>query len=148
VPKSAKGKARASVNKTHATAASVADHLAAIADEAQREDCKALVTLMKEITGHRPKMWGPTIVGFGQYHYVYESGREGDAPVAGFAARGREIVIYLVASSPRQAGLLARLGKHRRGKSCLYIRRLADVDFAIVEALVRDSIDEVRQRYG
>jgi hypothetical protein len=135
-------------NKTRTTDASVADHIAAIADEAQRQDCKTLVGLMKKITGHRPKMWGPTIVGFGSYHYRYESGREGDAPLAGFAARGREIVIYLVASSPRQPRLLAELGKHRRGKSCLYIRRLADVDVAIVEALVRDSVDEVRLRYG
>ena len=135
-------------NKTRATDASVADHIAAIADEAQRRDCKTLVSLMKKVTGHRPKMFGPTIVGFGSYHYRYESGREGDAPVAAFAARGREIVVYLVASGPRQAGLLAQLGRHRHGKACLYIRRLAEVDVAIVEALVKDSVDEVRRRYG
>jgi hypothetical protein len=135
-------------NKTQATTASVADHIAAIADEAQRKDCKTLVSLMKKLTGKQPKLWGPTIVGFGSYHYRYESGREGDAPLAGFAARGREIVIYLLAGSKAQEGLFAKLGKHRRTKSCLYIRRLADVNLTIVEALVRDSIDELRRRYG
>ena len=93
-------------------------------------------------------MWGPTIVGFGSYHYKYESGREGEACLTGFAARGKELVVYLVASGPEQEALLARLGKHRMGKACLYIRRLADIDTAILEQLVRDSVAELKRRYA
>lgn len=135
-------------NKTRATEVSVADHLAAIPDDAQREDCNALVRLFTAITRHKPKMWGPTIVGFGSYHYRYDSGREGDSSLTGFAARRNEIAIYLMAEGAQQKSLLARLGKHRMGKACLSIRRLADVDVAVLERLVTDSVAEVRRRYG
>ena len=135
-------------NKTTATAASVDGYIAAITSDEQREDCQTLIKLLRKITRMEPKMWGPTIVGFGSYHYKYESGREGEACLTGFAARGKELVVYLVASGPEQEALLARLGKHRMGKACLYIRRLADIDTAILEQLVRDSVAELKRRYA
>ena len=102
---------------------------------------------MKRATGAEPKMWGPSIVGFGSYHYVYESGREGDAPIVGFAPRGREMTLYVLADFARRDALLAKLGKHRTGKSCLYIRRLADVDLAVLEKLVAASVADRKKRY-
>lgn len=135
-------------NKTKATDASVAAHLAAITNEAQRADCQTLLDLMGRITQAEPKMWGPTIVGFGSYHYKYASGREGDSPLAAFAARGREVVVYVDVESEEQARLLAQLGKHRMGKVCLYIRRLSDVNMDVLEKLVEGSIAEVRRQYG
>lgn len=135
-------------NKTKATAASVAKHIAAIENESIRNDCAALVKLMSKWTGEKPQMWGPSIVGFGSYHYKYESGREGDSCASGFAARKNEMVVYLVADGAGQDELLARLGKHKMGKACLYVRRLADIDLAVLEKLVKGSLAEVRRRYG
>jgi hypothetical protein len=135
-------------NKTKATDASVERHLAAIENEAVRADCQALAALMTRWTREAPKMWGPTIVGFGSYHYRYESGREGDACATGFAARKNEIAIYLMAEGTGQDALLARLGKHRMGKACLYIRRLSDIDTSVLEKLVKGSLTELRRRYG
>jgi len=93
-------------------------------------------------------MWGPSIVGFGSYHYQYESGREGDACATGFAARKNEMAIYLVAAGADQHALLDQLGRHRMGKSCLYVRRLSDVDIRVLEKLVKGSLVELRRRYG
>ena len=93
-------------------------------------------------------MWGPSIVGFGSYRYTYESGRTGEMPLAAFAIRGRELVVYLYAEGDKQKSLLSRLGKHKRCGSCLYFKRLADLDKAVLEQLVTDSIAEVRRRYG
>jgi hypothetical protein len=103
---------------------------------------------MSRITKTKPKMWGPSIVGFGSYHYRYESGREGEAALAGFAARRNETVVYLVASGPGQDALLSRLGRHKMGKSCLYIRRLSDVDPQVLEQLVAGSVAEIKRRYA
>lgn len=135
-------------NKTKATDASVERHLAAIENEAVRADCQALATLMTRWTREAPKMWGPTIVGFGSYHYRYDSGREGDACATGFAARKNEIAVYLMAEGAGQDALLARLGKHRMGKACLTIRRLSDIDTSVLEKLVKGSLTELRRRYG
>lgn len=135
-------------NKTKATEVSVDAHLAAIADPQRRADCEVLRQLLQAITGEKAKMWGPTIVGFGSYHYRYESGREGDMCIVGFAARGRETVIYIDADTASQQALLGKLGKHRIGKSCLYLRRLDEVDRDVLEALIRGSIAETRRRYG
>ncbi|MCK6561010.1 DUF1801 domain-containing protein [candidate division KSB1 bacterium] len=135
------------MNKTKATEASVEAHIAAIANAEQRKDCESLVILLRRITKQEPKMWGPTIVGFGMYHYQYESGREGDSCLTGFAARGKEVVVYLTASSPEQQALLARLGKHRMGKACLYFRRLSEIDISILEKLVKNSLAEIKRRY-
>lgn len=137
-----------SQNKTTATDARVKAHIAVIADETRRKECEALIALMGGITGESPRLWGPSIVGFGMYHYRYESGREGDWCVTGFAARKNDLVVYLIAEGPQQAALLARLGKYRMGKSCLYLKRLADVDMAVLGQLVEDSVAEVRRRYG
>lgn len=135
-------------NKTKATDASVDAHLASVGSDAVRSDCQALLKLMTKWTREQPKMWGPSIVGFGSYHYKYESGREGDSCATGFAARKSEIAIYLVAEGTHQKELLARLGRHRMGRSCLYIRRLSEVDAAVLEHLVKGSLAELRRRHG
>ncbi|MBJ6985625.1 DUF1801 domain-containing protein [Luteimonas sp. MC1750] len=138
-------------NRTRPTDASVVQYLDANATRTgQRADAEAMMALMARITGEPATLWGPSIVGFGRYRYTYASGRSGEAPLAGFAVRGRDLVVYLDCEDEGEAqqALLARLGRHRMGKSCLYIRQLADVDLAVLEALVHDSIAQVRQRYG
>jgi Domain of unknown function (DU1801) len=135
------------VNKTVPTTVDPEQHIAALVNSEQRGDCQTLVAVLRELTGQPPVMWGPTIVGFGAYHYQYASGREGDACLVGIAARGRDIVIYLSASGPQQGDLLERLGKHRMTRSCLYVRRLADIDIDVLRALVCDSINEIKRRY-
>ena len=133
---------------TKATDANVEAHLAAISDPSRRADCVAIAELMHRITGEPPKMWGPTIVGFGSYYYQYESGHKGNSCLTGFASRRGEIVIYLVASGLGQEQLLAQLGKHKMGKACLYIRRLSDVNAKILEKLIVSAVAEIRRRYG
>ena len=133
-------------NKTRATKLSVAAFIDALADETRRADAKALVKLMQNATGEKPKMWGPTIIGFGSYHYTYESGREGDMPLAGFSPRKAATVIYGTAGFNDTEALLAKLGKHTSGKGCLYIKKLADVDRKVLEALVVKSVAAKRAR--
>jgi len=135
-------------NKTQPTDARVEDYLSAIEDETRRIDCEALVRLMSRVTKQAPRIWGGNIVGFGSYHYKYESGREGDAALTGFSSRKGDISVYLAASGTDQEQLLARLGKHKMGKACLYIRRLSDVDSMVLEQLVAASVAEVQRRYG
>lgn len=135
-------------NKTRATTASVADHLAAIEDEGRRQDCQLLAQLMTRVTGQPPVLWGPSIVGFGSYHYRYESGREGDSCLTGFASRKGDISVYLLAGFPGRDVLLARLGRHKMAKACLYVRRLSDIDLQVLEQLVVGSVAEVKRRYG
>ena len=133
--------------KTRPTGASVEQYIAARGSEQQQADCAALIALLARVTGERPFMWGPSIVGFGSYRYTYESGHSGDAPLAGFAIRGRELVLYLIPADD-QAALLSRLGPHKMGKSCLYFKRLADLDRSVLETLIAGSVAEVRRRYG
>ena len=135
-------------NKTKPTDASVADYIASRADAQQRADCRELMAMLGRVTGQTPRMWGPSIVGYGSYRYTYESGRTGEAPMAGFAIRGRELVVYLSADSEERRALLSRLGKHRMGKVCLYFKRLADLDASVLEQLVAGSVEDVRRRYG
>ena len=135
-------------NKTKPTDASVEDYIASRANAQQRTDCRELMVLFKKVTRHSPRVWGPSIVGYGSYRYTYESGRTGEAPLAGFAIRGRELVVYLVAEGEEQRSLLSKLGKHKMGKSCLSVRRLSDVDLGVLEALVVDSVRDARQRWG
>jgi Domain of unknown function (DU1801) len=116
--------------KTQATAASVDEYLASHASPDQLADCQVLMAMLGRVTGEAPRMWGPSIVGYGRYAY-----------------RGRDLVVYLVAESPRQEALLARLGKHKFGKACLYLKRLADVDLAVLESLVTEAVAEVRRRH-
>ena len=133
--------------KTKPTKVSVARHIAAIANEEQRKDAKRLVVLMRKATRQKPKMWGPSIVGFGSYHYKYASGHEADSALAGFAARGRELVVYIAESVEGRDVLLAKLGEHRTGKVCVYIRRLANVDLKVLEKLITRSIADTKRRY-
>lgn len=134
-------------NKTGPTEIDPRAHVAALDHPGRRADAEKLIEMMARLTGEKPRMWGPTIVGFGRYHYRYDSGREGEAPVAGFAPRKAETVVYLVGEIPDQAVLLARLGKHRTGKACLYIKRLEDVDIAVLEELIVKSIAAIRAKY-
>jgi len=134
--------------KTKPTTVNVDEFLAAAVDnDEQRADCLAIAKLMKKITKANATMWGPTIVGFGKYHYKYASGHEGDSCIAAFAPRGKEIVLYISAEMPTRAGLLAKLGKHRSGKSCVYIKKLADLDLKVLEEMIRDSVADTKQRY-
>ena len=135
-------------NKTKPTKLSAAAYIAALPDQTQRADAKALVKLMKSVTGEQPKMWGPSIIGFGSYHYKYESGREGDMPVIGFAPRGGTTVLYGLMASAESEALRAKLGKHSTGKGCLYIKKLADVDQKSLEALIVKSVAAKRARYA
>jgi hypothetical protein len=135
-------------NKTTPTDASVEEYIASRATAQQRTDCRKLMVLFKKVTRHSPRMWGPSIVGYGSYRYTYDSGRTGESPLAGFAIRGRELVVYLVAEGKEQRSLLSRLGKHRMGKCCLYFKALADLDRSALEKLVVGSIAEARGRYG
>lgn len=134
--------------KTKPTQASVAAYIASRAAGQQAQDCEALQSLLARITGHQPRMWGPSIVGFGSYRYTYESGHSGESCLTGFAIRGKDLVVYLTADSPGQAELLARLGKHKLGKACLYFKRLADLDQAVLAQLVSDSVAEIQRRHG
>ena len=135
-------------NKTKATGVSVSGYIAARANEQQHADCRKLMALLKQVTGQQPKMWGPSIVGYGRYQYEYESGRTGEAPVTGFAIRGKDLVVYLLAESDEQRRLLSKLGKHKMGKSCLYFRQLSDLDYSVLEELVAYSVADVKRRYG
>ena len=132
-------------NKTQPTKVSVASFIDALPDPAKRADAKALVKLIQSISGEEPKMWGPSIIGFGSYHYVYESGREGDMPLAGFSPRKTATVVYLNTGFGDYDALLAQLGKHTTGKGCLYIKRLSDVDRKVLETLVVKSVAGVNQ---
>jgi len=135
-------------NKTKPTGASVKSYLAAIEDKDRRKDCEALSKLMTKATKQPPKMWGTSIVGFGSYHYKYESGREGDSCLTGFASRKGDLSIYLVGDFPGQKALLSKLGKHKMGKGCLYVRRLSEVDLKVLEQLIIGSVAERKRHYG
>lgn len=125
--------------KTRPTAASAADFIDAITDDGRRRDCKAIAALMTEVTGEAPAMWGDSMVGFGRYAYHYESGRTGEWPKVGFASRKDAITLYFCQPLEQQGDLLARLGKHKTGKGCLYIKRLSDVDLGVLRELLERS---------
>ena len=125
-------------NKTRPTKISVAGFIAALPDEAKRADARTLVKMMQVASGEKPAMWGPSIVGFGSVHYVYESGREGDMPLIGFSPRKPALVIYGVARTSE--ALLDKLGKHTTGKGCLYIKKLADVDVKVLEKMIAFAV--------
>jgi len=131
--------------KTKRTAASVAAFLARIPDATRRNDCRAVAKLMQQVTRTRPRMWGTSIVGFGSYHYKYGSGREGDWFLAGFSPRKQDLTLYLMAGIERYPKLQAKLGKHKHGKSCVYIKRLADVDLAVLRRLVAASVRDMKR---
>ncbi len=134
-------------NKTKATEASVEDYISAITDETRRKDCEVLVRVMSNATREQPKMWGTSIVGFGSYHYKYESGREGDSCLAGFSSRKGDISVYGLLNFPGREELMAKLGKYKQGVGCLYIRRLSDVNLDILEQLMSAAVDERKRHY-
>lgn len=135
-------------NKTQPTDQSVKSFIDALEDEQKIADSYSLLELMKDVTGCDPKMWGPSIIGFDQYHYKYESGREGDFLKVGFSPRKREFSIYLMCNLEKNAALLNKLGKHRTGKSCLYVKRLEDIDLDVLRELAEESVRYVDEKYG
>ena len=134
-------------NKTKPTKSSVAAFVEALTDQTRRADAKALVKLMQIATSEKPKMWGPSIICFGSYHYKYDSGREGDMPLIAFSPRKAAIVLYNVGGFSGSDALRTKLGKHTAGKGCLYIRKLADVDQQLLKTLFLKSVDAMRDRY-
>ena len=133
--------------KTFATNASVKEYLDAIPNAQRRRDCLDLLAIMEKASGYAPKMWGPSIIGFGTYHYKYESGHEGDAPLAGFASRSNAIVLYLDGSPEQRAANLEKLGKHKQGKGCIYINRLEDIKITVLSEMIHDSLVSLLKRY-
>jgi hypothetical protein len=134
-------------NKTKPTKLRVAAFIAKLTDQSRRADAKTLVQLMQSASGEKPKMWGPSIIGFGSYHYRYDSGREGDMPVIAFSPRKAATVLYNMGGFSDSDALRAKLGKHMTGKGCLYIKKLADVDQKVLETLVVKSVAAMRARY-
>ena len=133
--------------KTAPTQASVDAFIEAVEDEQKRADSRAIAAMMSAATGAPAQMWGTSIVGFGRYHYRYASGREGDFMIAGFSPRKRALTLYIMAGFSEYDALLAQLGKHTIGKSCLYIKRLADVDQAVLREIVERSVRYIREKY-
>ena len=133
--------------KTTPTQASVDAFIEAVEDEQKRTDSRAIAAMMSAATGAPAQMWGTSIVGFGRYHYRYASGREGDFMIAGFSPRKRALTLYIMAGFSEYEALLAQLGKHTIGKSCLYIKRLADVDQAVLREIVERSVQYIREKY-
>jgi len=133
--------------KTKETDASVDAFLDAVQPERRKRDGHALRDLMQRVTGFEPKMWGPSMIGFGRYHYKYESGREGDLFLTGFSPRKSALSVYIMPGFSEYSALMDKLGKHKTGKSCIYINKLDDVDLNTLEELVRHSVDNMRRRY-
>lgn len=134
--------------KTKPTQTSVKAFLDQAAKDERRKDCDVLVRMMKKATGAPPKMWGPSIVGFGSYRYKYPSGREGDWMLTGFSPRKGDMTLYIMPGFTNYGALMNKLGKHKTGKSCLYIKRLADVDVKVLEKLVTESVRHMKKAYG
>ena len=135
--------------KTRKSDADVEAFLDRIENDQRREDCRAVVELLADVTGEPPAMWGGSIIGFGSYHYRYASGREGDWMAAGVSPRKQSLTLYIMTGFPRHEALMKKLGRYTTGKSCLYIRKLADVDMAVLRELVRESVEQVSKgRYG
>ena len=134
-------------NKTAETEVIVDDFIASVPDEKKRADSKRITEIMTEVTGFQPKMWGPSIVGFGSYHYRYESGHEGDAPLVGFSPRKDAISLYLASDFEKKESLLEKLGKHKAAKACIYIKKLDDVDLSVFKEMIALSVTYLKNRY-
>ena len=134
--------------KTRPEDASVDAFLESVADEKRREDARTVVAMMREVTGEEPRMWGPSMIGFGSYHYRYESGREGDWFLTGVSPRKGALTVYIMAGFDRYDELMARLGKHTTGRSCLYIKRLEDVDRDVLRELIDRSVRHTAAQHG
>lgn len=135
-------------NKTKESDASVDAFLDAVENDERRGDCKTLLNLMAEVTGSEPRMWGTSLVGFGRYHYRYASGREGDWFITGFSPRKKALTLYIMPGFDGYDELMGRLGKHTSGKACIYVRRLDDIDLAVLKEVVLASVLHMRAQYG
>lgn len=135
-------------NKTQPTQLKVSDFISGIEDKIKRDDCRELMKLMSKITGNRAKMWGAAIVGYGKYHYKYESGREGDFFLTGFSPRKQALSIYIVSGFSINPELMEKLGKYKTGKSCLYVKKLDDLDRSVLKQLVKESVAYMRKKYN
>jgi hypothetical protein len=133
-------------NKTKPTAVSVSAYIDSVSDETRRSDAKELARMMQQASGEKPKLWGPSIIGFGSCHYKYESGREGDMPLISFSPRKSALVLYSMLCNGDAEALLAKLGKHTTGKGCLYIKKLADVDKAVLQKLIGNAVGHYRRK--
>lgn len=134
--------------KTTPNELSVDDFIDAIESEQKRDDSRALLKIMKEITGDAPTMWGTSIIGFGKYHFRYESGREGDWMVAGFSPRKQNLTIYMMGGFENQSDLLTKIGKVKSSVGCLYVKKLVDIDLQILKEMIRLSVDTVKKKYA
>lgn len=134
-------------NKTVASQAPVKDFIAGIDDEQRRRDSKAMISMMRQITGHEPMLWGSSMVGFGSYHYRYDSGREGDFFLTGFSPRKSAFTVYIMPGFEAFAAPLKKLGPHRTGKSCLYLKNLDAIDQSVLEEIIRESVLQMRRKY-
>jgi hypothetical protein len=133
--------------KTKPTEQSVENFLDKVPDEKVRDDCFTLLKLMEKITGFAPKMWGPAIVGFGTYHYKYESGHEGDSCLTGFSPRKTNITVYIMPGFAQHETLLNKLGKHKAGKGCLYVKKLEDINMDVLKTLIEKSVSNLKKKY-
>ncbi|MDM1047511.1 DUF1801 domain-containing protein [Sphingobacterium hotanense] len=133
--------------KTSFTDEDVVSFIESVDNEQKRKDSYALISLMEKATGEKAKMFGPTIVGFGQYHYKYDSGHEGDAPLLGFSPRKAAISLYVYTGGKRQDELLKSFGKYKMGKACIYVKKLSDIDVEVLEDLMKDSIQFTSEKY-
>jgi hypothetical protein len=136
-----------SVNKTRPTEADVAAFIAALEYPTRRADAERLDRLFRDVTGWQPRLWGGSLIGYGSYHYVYDSGREGDALATGFSPRKANLSIYIMPGYQDYGAMLARLGKHKAGKACLYVKRLSDIDVDVLEELIRTGLADLSARY-
>tara|TARA_R110002126_G_scaffold201238_2_gene348825 strand:+ start:127675 stop:128109 length:435 start_codon:yes stop_codon:yes gene_type:complete len=136
-----------SPNKTQPTTTSAADFIATIENQRRREDAQILLSLFHRVTGYEPQMWGSSIIGYGRYHYSYESGRQGDFLVTGFSPRKAALSVYIMPGYRDLSEKLSRLGKHKIGKSCLYINKLSDIDLTVLEEIVRDGVTYMKSKY-
>ncbi|MDJ0823731.1 MAG: DUF1801 domain-containing protein [Paracoccaceae bacterium] len=135
------------MNKTVPTDVPVADFLATVTPERKRDEARQLDALFQKVTGFKPVMWGPSMVGYGQYHYVYDSGREGDSLATGFSPRKAQHSIYILPGYTDFSEILSRLGKHKIGKSCLYVNKLADIDMDVLAELIRAGLDDLQTKW-
>lgn len=133
--------------KTKKNNASVTAFLNKVKDKQRREDCFEVLSLMKEITKEEPRMWGSSIVGFGTYHYIYSSGREGDWPITGFSPRAQNLTLYIMPGFDHYDDLMEKLGKHKTGKSCLYISKLENIDRSVLKQLIKTSVHYMKNKF-
>ena len=133
--------------KTRPTGVAIDEFIASVPDEKRREEARALDALFRRVTGFQPQMWGPSIIGYGSYAYRYDSGRTGEAPATGFSPRKADLSLYVIMAEAGQDDLLARLGKHRMGKACLYIKHLSDADPGVLEELIRAGLADLAAKW-